>query len=104
MSDLIDETMQEQRQELRAIAQSFRQSQIILTCVELGIFEILTDGALSGLEVAQRLGGRHAWDTSCCSMLLRRLICWINLKMGSAIPLWQQPVCCRRFLAHYSAV
>jgi hypothetical protein len=56
MSDFSNEALLKQRQQLREIAQGFRQSQILLTCVELGVFEALNAGQATASEVAQRVG------------------------------------------------
>ena len=56
MADISNETLLEQRRRLRNIAQGFRQAQILLTCVELGVFEALDGGQVAASEVAQALG------------------------------------------------
>jgi len=53
-----NEILLKQRQQLRELAQGFRQSQILLTCVELGIFEVLNEGPAAASEVAKRLGAQ----------------------------------------------
>lgn len=56
MSDPIDKTLLEERQRLRVMAQGFREAQILLTCVELGVFEALRDGPATAAVVAGRVG------------------------------------------------
>jgi 2-polyprenyl-3-methyl-5-hydroxy-6-metoxy-1,4-benzoquinol methylase len=56
MSDFPNEALLVQRQQLQQIAQGFRQAQILLTCVELGVFEALNDGRATTSEVAQAIG------------------------------------------------
>ena len=43
MTDLSDKALMEQRQRLREMSQGFREAQVLLTCVELGVFEALND-------------------------------------------------------------
>jgi hypothetical protein len=56
MSDFSNEDLLKQRQQLREMAQGFRQAQILLSCVELGVFEALNAGPATASEVAQTIG------------------------------------------------
>jgi hypothetical protein len=56
MPDAIDKALLIQRQRLREISQGFREAQILLTCVELGVFEALNEGPSTAPEVAQKVG------------------------------------------------
>lgn len=56
MPDLMNKALLEQRQRLRELAQGFREAQILLTCVELGVFEALSEGPAAASAVAQRVG------------------------------------------------
>ena len=51
-----DETFQQERKKLQELARSYRQSQILLTCVELGVFEALSGRATAAAELAAALG------------------------------------------------
>jgi hypothetical protein len=52
MPEFSNQDLLQQRRQLREIAQGFRQAQILLTCVELGIFETLQDGPATAGQVA----------------------------------------------------
>jgi SAM-dependent methyltransferase len=56
MPDAIDQALLAQRQRLRDMAQGFREAQILLTCVELGVFQALAEGPAAAAAVAQRVG------------------------------------------------
>lgn len=56
MPEFSDQALLKQRQRLREMAQGFRHAQILLTCVELGVFETLSEGQATASEVAQALG------------------------------------------------
>jgi len=56
MPELTVQSLLKQRQQLREMAQGFRQAQILLTCVELGVFEALKEGRATASEVAQAMG------------------------------------------------
>jgi hypothetical protein len=43
----------QQRQQLREMAQGFRQAQVLLTCVELGVFEVLHGRNATAAKIAQ---------------------------------------------------
>jgi len=51
-----DETFQRERKKLQELARSYRHSQILLTCVELGVFDALSGRATSAVELAAALG------------------------------------------------
>jgi hypothetical protein len=55
MSDFSNEDLLQQRQQLREMAQGFRQAQILLSCVELGVFEALNAEPATASEVAQTI-------------------------------------------------
>jgi len=55
MSDFSNEALLKQRQQLRDLTQGFRQSQILLTCIELGVFEALNEGPATASTVAQKI-------------------------------------------------
>jgi predicted O-methyltransferase YrrM len=50
------ENLLQQRQQLQKMAQGYRQAQILMTCVELGIFEALAGGPATAVEIAQAIG------------------------------------------------
>jgi hypothetical protein len=52
----LDETGIKQRRALQEMARSYRQSQILLTCVEFGVFDALAGRSASAAEVAAALG------------------------------------------------
>lgn len=54
--DLPDETVLQQRRQLRETARSFRQAQVLLTCIELGVFEALADRPADAASVAAAAG------------------------------------------------
>lgn len=56
MSDFPNENLLKQRQQLREIAQGFRQAQILLSCVELGVFEALEARPATASEMAHTIG------------------------------------------------
>jgi SAM-dependent methyltransferase len=56
MTDMSDKALMEQRQRLREMAQGFREAQVLLTCVELGVFETLNEGSATAAAVAQKVG------------------------------------------------
>ena len=56
MTDLPDKALMEQRQLLRKMSQGFRETQVLLTCVELGVFEALYEGPAASMAVAQKVG------------------------------------------------
>lgn len=56
MTDVADQTVLQQRGQLREMARAFRQAQVVLTCVELGVFEALAGGAATPGEVAAATG------------------------------------------------
>jgi SAM-dependent methyltransferase len=51
-----DESILKQRRQIQEIARSYRQSQILLTCVDLGIFDVLSGHPASAAEVAKAIG------------------------------------------------
>jgi hypothetical protein len=55
MPDFSYEALLIQHQKLREMAQGFRQAQILLTCIQLGVFEALKDGHATASEVAQSI-------------------------------------------------
>lgn len=52
----LDESVLKQRWQLQEMARSYRQSQILLTCVELGVFDVLSGRSVSAAEVAMAIG------------------------------------------------
>ena len=44
----------EQRQQVQELARSYRKAQILLTCVELGVFDTLTGGSATSQMVAEK--------------------------------------------------
>lgn len=52
MPEFSNQDLLQQRKQLREIAQGFRQAQVLLTCVELGIFKALKDGPAAAGQVA----------------------------------------------------
>jgi SAM-dependent methyltransferase len=56
VSGTMDETVLRQRQEIREIASGFRQAQILLTCFDLGVFEVLDGRRATAAEVAAAVG------------------------------------------------
>lgn len=52
MPEFPDQEMLQQRRQLRDMAQGFRQAQVLLTCVELGVFETLAGRTATAGEVA----------------------------------------------------
>lgn len=56
MPDLADKALLEQRRRLQAMAQGFREAQVLLTCVELDVFAALNEGPAAASAVAQRAG------------------------------------------------
>jgi hypothetical protein len=57
MTDFPDHARLKQRQQLREIGQGFRRSQILLACVELGVFEALQRGLVTAGG-----GGGDGWS------------------------------------------
>jgi SAM-dependent methyltransferase len=55
-SGLLDEAVLRQRSQLREMARAFRQGQVLLTCVELGVFEALAGRRAAADEVAGATG------------------------------------------------
>ena len=53
MPEFPNQDLLQQRRQLREMAQGFRQAQILLTCVELGIFKALKDGPVTAGQVAE---------------------------------------------------
>lgn len=51
-----DESELKKRWQLQGMARSYRQSQILLTCVELGVFDVLSGRSVSAAEVAMAIG------------------------------------------------
>ncbi len=51
-----DETVLRRRQEIRELASGFRQTQILLTCFDLGVFEALDGRWVTAAEVAAAVG------------------------------------------------
>jgi len=66
MPEFSNQALLQQRRQLREMAQGFRQAQILLTCVELGIFEALQDGPATAEQVAAAIGA----DTRGTELLL----------------------------------
>jgi 2-polyprenyl-3-methyl-5-hydroxy-6-metoxy-1,4-benzoquinol methylase len=62
----LDEATLKQRRELQEMAQGFRRSQILMTCVEIGVFEALSGGHATAAEIAERVGA----DTRGMELLL----------------------------------
>ncbi len=56
MTDLSDKVLMEERQRLREMSQGFRDAQVLLTCLELGVFEALNEGSATAIAVAQKIG------------------------------------------------
>jgi hypothetical protein len=56
MVDGTDESVLKQRRQLQEMARSYRQSQILLTCVELGVFEALANHRAAASEIAVVIG------------------------------------------------
>ena len=56
MQDFSDEIVLKQRRKLREMTQGFRRAQILLTCVELGVFEALNGRPSTAAEVAKAIG------------------------------------------------
>jgi hypothetical protein len=56
MSDSLGRTTLQLRRQVQQMAQSYRQAQILLTCVELGVFEVLAGRSAAAIEVAQATG------------------------------------------------
>jgi hypothetical protein len=56
MLDGTDESVLKQRRQLQEMARSYRQSQILLTCVELGVFDALAGRGSTATEVAAAVG------------------------------------------------
>ena len=52
----LESTALQLRRQVQQIAQSYRQAQILLTCVELGVFEVLAGRSAAAIEVAQAIG------------------------------------------------
>jgi len=52
----MEEEMARQVRQLQAIARGYRQAQILLTCVELGVFEALANRCATAQEVAEATG------------------------------------------------
>ncbi|MFZ6030795.1 MAG: class I SAM-dependent methyltransferase [Chloroflexota bacterium] len=50
------ERILQQRQQLQKMAQGYRQAQILMTCVELGVFEVLVAGPATAPEISQAIG------------------------------------------------
>ncbi len=50
-----DESVLKQRKKLQEMARGYRQSQILLTCVELGVFDVLAGRSASAVEVANAI-------------------------------------------------
>lgn len=51
-----EETLWNQRQQLQEMAHAYRRSQVLLTCVELGVFDLLTGEPATSGEVAKAIG------------------------------------------------
>lgn len=56
MYEFLDQALLIQRQQLREIAQGFQEAQILLACVELGVFEALIGGPAAASVVAHKVG------------------------------------------------
>ena len=56
MHQLPDQELLQQRLQLREMAQGFRQAQVLLTCVELGVFKTLAGRTATAAEVALAVG------------------------------------------------
>jgi len=52
MPEFSNQDLLQRRRQLRKMAQGFRQAQVLLTCVELGVFETLTGRTATAAEVA----------------------------------------------------
>lgn len=51
-----NETKRNQHRRLQEIARGYRQAQILLTCVDLGVFEALANHHATALEIAKATG------------------------------------------------
>jgi SAM-dependent methyltransferase len=56
MPELSNQDLLQQRRQLREMASGFRQAQILLTCIDLGVFEALAGHPATAAEVATALG------------------------------------------------
>lgn len=70
MLDGSDERILKQRAQLQEMARSYRQSQILLTCVELGVFDVLSGRSASASEVAMTIGA----DSRAAELLLNAAV------------------------------
>jgi hypothetical protein len=66
MPEFSDQDLLQQRWQLREMAQGFRQAQILLTCLDLGVFEALEGRRATASEVAAAVGA----DTRGVELLL----------------------------------
>jgi len=55
-SGFSNETKRNQHRRLQTIARGYRQAQILLTCVDLGVFEALANRRATALEIAEATG------------------------------------------------
>jgi cyclopropane fatty-acyl-phospholipid synthase-like methyltransferase len=65
-----DESVLKQRWQLQEMARSYRQSQILLTCVELGVFDVLYGRSVSAAQVAMAIGA----DSRAVELLLNAAV------------------------------
>jgi hypothetical protein len=56
MFDLSDRVLLKQRQQVREMAQGFRQAQILLDCIDLGVFEATAAEVATALRADARGG------------------------------------------------
>lgn len=70
MLDGSDESVLKQRQQLQAMARGYRQSQILLACIELGVFDSLIGHSASAAEVAMAIGA----DSRAVELLLNAAV------------------------------
>jgi SAM-dependent methyltransferase len=54
-SNMTYETIIKQQRQLREIARGFRQAQVLLTCVDLGVFDVLARGSATAYDLAQTI-------------------------------------------------
>ena len=50
-----NESLVQQRRQLQELAHAYRRSQVLLTCVELGVFDALTAGSATVIEIAKTI-------------------------------------------------
>ena len=83
-----DQNIFKQRQQLQDMAHCYRKSQILLTCVELGVFDSLTKGSKFAAEVAADIGvDAHAAEllfnaAAAIGLLEKRENCYRNSELA----------------------